>query len=407
MNAAGQITVTPDASYTTFPAYDEGTGVLSTATCPANTVVARMGGDTFLGMGVPWASTVALDCRPLTFSPTGEIRVNNAAATTTTVVAGVDENNNGNAFAGPFCGSASGATLSNADDTPGGTAPNQSIDDEDGVGSFAPIIAGGTDTVSVNVTVTNRNPTLPATLVGWIDLNKNGTFQAAEGVSVVIPPLTDTKTSTLTWTGVAAQTIGTSGDTFARFRIADGAALTTSTPTGDGVTGEVEDYRLPITSAAPGLTMVKSASPSDAASFVVGRAITYSFVATNTGNVPLTNVTVDETAFTGTGTAPVVSCPAGAASLTPGAQVTCTATYIVTQADVDAGQLSNTATATGASPSGPPIVSAPDSATVTIPPTGLAKTGVALLPQLVYSGLGLLLLGGLMTLVGLCRRRTC
>jgi hypothetical protein len=428
------IIVTPDASYTTFPWYDEGFGVLSTATCPANTVVARMGGDTFLGGGVPWASTVALACRPLTFSPAGEIRVNNAAATTTTVVAGADENNNGSAFAGYFCGSASGNTLSNVmvrgyrpqdggegidginvscgavgvdygdapasygsanheitpatflgvevdaeaqqqpsalangDDTAGGTAPNQSIDDEDGVGSFPPILAGITNSVSVNVAVTNRNPTLPATLVGWIDFNQNGTFGAAEGVSVLIPPLTGTTTVTLTWTGVAAQTVGTSGGTFARFRIADGTALTTSTPTGAGVTGEVEDYRVLITAQAPAITMLKSAPPSDAASFTVGQTITYSFVVTNTGNVTLTNVTVNEGTFTGSGTMSAPTCPDGAASLAPGAQVTCTATYVVTQADVDAGSISNTATTTGTPPSGPPPVSPPSTSTVTAKP---------------------------------------
>jgi uncharacterized repeat protein (TIGR01451 family) len=116
------------------------------------------------------------------------------------------------------------------------------------------------------------------------------------------------------------------------------------------------------------LTVVKSASPSDAASFTVGQTITYSFVVTNTGNLTLANVTVDEGTFTGSGTLSAPVCPAAAASLPPGAQVTCTATYTVTQADVDAGKITNTATATGNPPSGPPTVSPPTTVTVPQPP---------------------------------------
>jgi uncharacterized repeat protein (TIGR01451 family) len=116
----------------------------------------------------------------------------------------------------------------------------------------------------------------------------------------------------------------------------------------------------------PAITVVKSATP--AAVGVAGDTVSYSFVVTNTGNVTLANVRVNESAFSGTGTAPVVTCPAGAASLAPGARVTCTATYMVTQADVDAGSVSNTATATGTPPSGPPPVSPPSTTTITATP---------------------------------------
>jgi len=111
---------------------------------------------------------------------------------------------------------------------------------------------------------------------------------------------------------------------------------------------------------APAMTVDKSASPMSPDAFKVGEVITYSFVVTNTGNVTLTDVAVDEKSFTGSGTMSAVSCPAGAASLAPGAQVTCTATYTVTQADVDAGGVTNVAGATGTPPSGPPVDSPPD-----------------------------------------------
>ncbi len=124
---------------------------------------------------------------------------------------------------------------------------------------------------------------------------------------------------------------------------------------------------------APAVTVVKSASPSDSGHFTVGQVIIYSFLVTNTGNVTLTPVTVHEGAFSGSGTVSPVSCPAGANSLAPGASVTCTATYTITQADVDAGSVTNAATATGTPPSGPPVDSPPSS--VSIP--GNPRPGIA------------------------------
>ncbi|MFF8769778.1 hypothetical protein [Kitasatospora sp. NPDC015120] len=117
---------------------------------------------------------------------------------------------------------------------------------------------------------------------------------------------------------------------------------------------------VPTQAQAPALTIKKSATASQPDKLVLGETIDYSFVVKNTGNVTLKNVKVNETTFTGTGTAPVVTCPtAQAASLAPGVSMTCTASYTVTQADVDAGTVKNIATATGTPPSGPPPVSPP------------------------------------------------
>lgn len=69
-----------------------------------------------------------------------------------------------------------------------------------------------------------------------------------------------------------------------------------------------------------------------------GETISYTFLITNTGNLTLTNVAVTD-ALLGT-----VTCPSGnpIPTLAPGATETCTGTYTIVQADVDAGQRDNT-----------------------------------------------------------------
>ncbi|WP_370582692.1 GEVED domain-containing protein [Plantibacter sp. VKM Ac-2885] len=160
-----------------------------------------------------------------------------------------------------------------------GTAPNQSINDENGVASFDPIVAGRTGNYSVSVLTSNKVPGTPATLVGWIDFNRNGTFEPNEGASVPVPAGTPDGTSvTLTWSGIAAQTVA--GPSFARFRIGSGTQLTTATPTGTGTPGEVEDYALTIAASEPSFTVAKSV---DKTVTTPGDPVTYSVTVTNTG----------------------------------------------------------------------------------------------------------------------------
>ncbi len=116
---------------------------------------------------------------------------------------------------------------------------------------------------------------------------------------------------------------------------------------------------------APSLSIDKSAAP--ATYDAVGDVINYEYLVTNTGNVVLYNVSVvDDKASD-------ESCPSTAAGLLPQAQITCTASHTVTQADLDAGSLTNSAYATDGS-----ISSMPDTATVTAvkkPALGLQKSG--------------------------------
>ncbi|WP_073141131.1 DUF7507 domain-containing protein [Litoreibacter ascidiaceicola] len=93
---------------------------------------------------------------------------------------------------------------------------------------------------------------------------------------------------------------------------------------------------------APDLTFSKVSSPNPAGA--VGTDITYTFTATNTGNQTLNTVSVSDPAF------PTLVC--SAPELLRGDSLTCTATYEITQDNIDAGEVLNTATATAQTPQG-------------------------------------------------------
>ncbi len=87
------------------------------------------------------------------------------------------------------------------------------------------------------------------------------------------------------------------------------------------------------------------------ANFVSGAVISYEYTITNEGNVNLTGpVTVNDNLITGG-----VTCPANPnPGMAPGDQLVCSATYTVTQAEVDVGSATNTATATVDGTTSPP-----------------------------------------------------
>lgn len=114
--------------------------------------------------------------------------------------------------------------------------------------------------------------------------------------------------------------------------------------------------------AAPALELEKSSSVDEITR--AGEEITYSFVVTNTGNIRLSDIAVAEGSFSGTGTLSEPVCPSDPEWLEPGQSVTCTADYTTTQADVDAGVITNSATASGTTPGGTVAASQPADAVV-------------------------------------------
>ncbi|WSN14834.1 DUF11 domain-containing protein [Micromonospora sp. NBC_01699] len=146
------------------------------------------------------------------------------------------------------------------------------------------------------------------------------------------------------------------------------ATATGTPPSGPAPVSPGSTVSIPV-DPDPALSLAKSADPS-----TVNRAgdqVVYRYDVTNIGNVALTAITVDETAFSGTGTPGPIDCGSPDLPLAPGGERECVGTYTVTQADIDAGQITNTAVALGTPPTIPgqpppdPVQSAPSSAIVT------------------------------------------
>ena len=124
--------------------------------------------------------------------------------------------------------------------------------------------------------------------------------------------------------------------------ISNTATATATPPPGDSTPVSPPSTATVTITPNPALTVVKSASPATVTA--VGQSVTYSFLVTNTGNVTLT-----ESGGHRDGVHRHRHGPDGQLSdgtLAPGGTTTCTATYVATQADIDAGTISNTATAT-------------------------------------------------------------
>ncbi|MFD5560782.1 DUF7507 domain-containing protein [Kitasatospora griseola] len=139
------------------------------------------------------------------------------------------------------------------------------------------------------------------------------------------------------------------------------------------------EYTIVVDAAAPGLTLAKTATATNAEGHPIdelteaGDVVTYAFDVHNTGNVPFGALTITETGFSGTGAPGPITCaptPLGG-TLAAGASTHCTATYTVTEADIAAdGSLRNTATASGLLPDGATFSSEPATTSLPITPAG-------------------------------------
>ena len=124
-------------------------------------------------------------------------------------------------------------------------------------------------------------------------------------------------------------------------------------PEGEEVSADTTDFVLP-PEAKPALSVEKSADKTT--DLMAGETVTYTIKTTNTGNVTLHELGVAKAKFSGTGELNT-SCDAPE-TLAVGASFECSATYVVTQGDIDAGvDVENIAVATGKSPKDVPVSS--------------------------------------------------
>ncbi|MCL2781690.1 MAG: hypothetical protein FWD74_09455, partial [Actinomycetia bacterium] len=195
---------------------------------------------------------------------------------------------------------------------------------------------------------------------------------------------------------ICAATYTLTGTDIAAGRLSNSATAVGSAPSGDKVAAVMAKVVLP-QQARPALELVKTGTALGVSA--AGATIEYTLTVTNTGNVKLTGVAVREGAFSGSGAAPSIDCPAGADTLLPGQRITCVAVYSATAADIAAGKIRNTATATGVAPNGVRVTS---ESTAVVAFDRLPLTGAAALTH-ALAAVSLLLLGA--ALLTIARRR--
>ncbi|MET0582485.1 MAG: hypothetical protein ABWZ08_11015, partial [Pseudoxanthomonas sp.] len=133
----------------------------------------------------------------------------------------------------------------------------------------------------------------------------------------------------------------------------DAGSVTNIATASDGATTSPSDTVTINAIVTPAWTVAKSSA--DSAYSAVGDVLDYTYLVTNTGNVSISAIVIADNRTTDE------ACPA--ATLAAGASMTCTATYTVTQADLDAGSVTNTVTMTG-TPSGGTLPPATDDLTI-------------------------------------------
>lgn len=194
--------------------------------------------------------------------------------------------------------------------------------------------------------------------------------------------LSGVSTITISWPGAAgALEAGQSATGTAKYNVkqsdVDTGSVTntaqatgTSKTTGTNITSNESTATTDIT-RSPSMTLTKSSTPTNvnAIDAVVGHEITYNFKITNTGNTRINELKISDSMKE------IGTVTPSKNSIAPGETATATAKHKLTQAEIDAGTVTNTATATG-NINGTPVTSNESKVTTPIvtPKSGIKLT---------------------------------
>jgi uncharacterized repeat protein (TIGR01451 family) len=131
----------------------------------------------------------------------------------------------------------------------------------------------------------------------------------------------------------------------------------TAGPVSQPITAQASASVVVSTVVAPAAALSITKSTTAKTYSKLGSIVTFTLVATNTGIATLDNVTISDPNAT------LVNCPA--VTLMPGQTLTCSATHVVTQADLDRNTITNIGSVSGISPTGSTITA--NSAAVVVP----------------------------------------
>ena len=305
--------------------------VNSTVTIPGNTYVCTGAESTTVGPN---------PCTMTAGQPTGSFQVPSSLAAGVYNVY-IDESNTT-----PLPGNGPNDSYQTARATNLGTAESATQVDVEGVMvvKTSTTSAYGTagDTLTYNYAVTNTGPDS----LSGITVNDN--LIPAADISCPSPTLGGGDTENCSGTYTATQSDVDNGF------VTNTATVSATTPSDEVLTSAPSSATVYATNATSSLTLTKSSTT--AAYGAAGNAISYDYLVTNTGTTTLSGVAVSDDLV------PDVSCPQP--SLAPNASETCTGSYSVSQADVDDGFVTNTATASGTNGSNSTVTSNQSSVTV-------------------------------------------
>ncbi|MCL2465019.1 MAG: hypothetical protein FWF28_08130, partial [Micrococcales bacterium] len=209
--------------------------------------------------------------------------------------------------------------------------------------------------LSLSKTVNQSTVSAAGTTLGYSFVVMNTGDVAVSGIAVNDPMVGAVKCPATTL-AVGASMTCTASYTVTQANMDAGSIVNTATAAGVDPSGGAVDSNASSATVTviqnPQLSLTKSAVQTTLPA--AGQTIDFLFLVKNTGNVTVNNVAINDAMFPDAG---AITCPV--TTLVPGDSTTCTASYVVTNADVIAGSVVNTATAIGAGPSSSVVRGAP------------------------------------------------